>query len=121
MSINIWKYQKICLPLHPLINKHIKNMKKLDLNKLFAGLTKKFGVNMYDIGHMLNSNAITPHDVVIDAYGRNVKESDLRKIEKLLKRCITGKVISQSVKIKGNKIHIYVEFKHMIPHKKRSK
>ena len=96
-------------------------MKKLDLNKLFAGLTKKFGVNMYDIGHMLNTNSVTPHDVVIDAYARHVKDSDLRKIEKLLKRCITGKVISQSVTIKGHKIHIYVEFKHMSPNKKIKK
>ncbi len=93
-------------------------MRKIDLNKLFAGLTKKFGVSSYKISHMLNIHELTPHDIVIDAYGRNIKNSDLNKIEKLINKCINGKIIGYAVKVEGNKIHIYIEFKHMYKIKK---
>lgn len=87
-------------------------MKNVNLTGLFLAMVAKFDVSGFELTSIIpqNTEVKEPIDVMIDFTCNDITLLDINEINKIINENIAGEVKQTSVKIKGNIIHVYVEF-----------
>lgn len=85
-------------------------MKNVNLTGLFLAMVAEFGATGFALSSIVPDGGSEPIDALIVFEDTNIHDEDLAKVNEIIYENITGEVLQAVVKLKDNKLEVYIEF-----------